>query len=149
MQNSENKKVVENNKVETTKNAKDEKNLSALLDKFKDEKKSASAKNSIYKNADYLKKSEKDKRKFRKDMRKQLLKVQIPAMKECAIHYTQKKVNEKELKEQFNKFNSFYVENYSVNDFSISSMYGGEIDSYEYEYVKNFLQILKELNLIK
>lgn len=134
-------KVVKEKKEKKNEGNKDEKNLSSLLDKFKTEKSSASAKSSIYRNIDYSKLSEKDKRKTRKQLRKGL-DAQIIAMKQAIV-------NKKEVVKQFAIFDKYYKSTYSVNDYSISSLYGGEINSYQYEYISNFIAILKATKLIK
>lgn len=137
------KKSTTKKKADKKDSAKDEKNLSALLDKFKVEKSSASSKSSIYKNIDYSKLSEKDKRKTRKALRKSLDE-QISEFKK-AVHSGDKKQIEK----QFAVFKKYYAETYAVNDWTISSLYGGELNSYQYEYIQNFIDIVKKLNLLK
>lgn len=144
--NSENENPVKIVKVKKVKkeinpDAKDEKNLSSLLNKFKEEKSSASAKSSIYRNIDYSKLSEKDKRKTRKSLRKSLDN-QIIALKQAII-------SKNNVNKSFDIFDSFYKKIYSINDYSISSLYGGELNSYQYEFISNFLQILKVSKLIK
>lgn len=139
-----NEQTVNQKNAEVKETSKDQKNLTALLEKVKTPEKSNSTKESIYKDTDYLKTFDGGKL-FRTKKRKQLNRFAISFIQNVKAN------NKEEIKKSFSEFVSFYKETYKRNDYSISSIYGGKENSNEFIFLQNFLQIVsecKKLNLV-
>jgi hypothetical protein len=138
---------IENVKVENTekKVSTDEKNLSNLLEKAKKfqqvQKQSSKKSGSLFKDNSYLSAIDGGK-KFRKDKRKELKNL-------CAEINANFLLSKKdELKKSIEKFIEYYKKTYSINDFSITSIYQGSNLHPDYEFYTTVLEVVK-LNISK
>lgn len=136
----------ESKKIETTANvnavkANDEKNILDIFAKMKSKKvaeqKISSRSESIYKDKEHLKMFDGGK-KWRNAKRRELLnKYAQPLLQKMNAG----KVNE--AKELLQKFETFYKENYTSNNFEVSSVYSGSSERPMFEYWSNFFTDVK------
>lgn len=126
--------------IKKTENLLDEKNLSLLLEKTKTKKVAESNSKTSAKllKGETNEMSPKEIKAKRKKARKELFDYFMPNFIN-ALHSK----NSAKLKESADAFLKFYKETYSVNDFSIRSMYQGSDISFNYNYTKNFIESFK------